>query len=113
MRQIAKLGEILDRLVAAGATDLGDIEFLRSDPAKALDQARRPPSPMRGEGGALRAGGGPEPRPRRLDHRGRRLRPTDADGGHARGPGGRDAAADRAGRGDLRVRITVGFDIAP
>jgi uncharacterized protein len=41
IRQIAKLGDILDRLVTAGATDVGVIEFLQSDPAQALDRARQ------------------------------------------------------------------------
>ena len=41
IRQIAKLGDILDRLVTAGATDVGAIEFLQSDPAQALDRARQ------------------------------------------------------------------------
>ena len=40
IRQIDKLGEILDRLITAGATDVSNIEFLVSDPSKALDQAR-------------------------------------------------------------------------
>lgn len=40
IRQIGSLGEILDRLVAAGATDVGNVEFLHADAAKALDQAR-------------------------------------------------------------------------
>jgi uncharacterized protein YggE len=40
MRQIDKVGEILDRLVAAGTTDVGNIAFLVSDPSKALDRAR-------------------------------------------------------------------------
>ena len=40
IRQVSKLGDILDRLVNAGATDIGNIEFLHSDPAKVLDQAR-------------------------------------------------------------------------
>jgi uncharacterized protein len=40
IRQIAKIGETLDRLVAAGVTDVGNLEFLHSDTAKALDQAR-------------------------------------------------------------------------
>lgn len=35
-----KLGDILDRLVTAGATDIGNIAFLVSDSAKHLDQAR-------------------------------------------------------------------------
>jgi uncharacterized protein len=40
IHQLAKVGEILDRLVAAGATDVGNVRFLLSDPSKALDQAR-------------------------------------------------------------------------
>ena len=41
IRQIAKVGEVLDRLLTAGATDVGNIEFLHSDISKALDQARQ------------------------------------------------------------------------
>ncbi len=40
IRQIDKVGEILDRLVTTGATDVGNVEFLHSDSAKALDEAR-------------------------------------------------------------------------
>ncbi len=40
VRQIGKVGDILDRLVTTGATDVGSIEFLHSDVSKALDQAR-------------------------------------------------------------------------
>src|SRR5271169_6743498 len=40
VRQIAKLGETLDRMVAAGATEIGNVAFLIADPSKALDQAR-------------------------------------------------------------------------
>ena len=40
IRQVDKLGDILDRLITAGATDVGNIELLVSDPSKALDQAR-------------------------------------------------------------------------
>jgi uncharacterized protein YggE len=40
LRQIDKVGEVLDRLVNAGVTDVGGIEFLISDPSKALDRAR-------------------------------------------------------------------------
>lgn len=40
IRQIDKAGEILDRLVATGATDVGNVEFLHSETSKALDQAR-------------------------------------------------------------------------
>jgi len=41
IRQIPKLGDILDRLVAAGATDVGNISFLVTDPSKARDEARQ------------------------------------------------------------------------
>jgi hypothetical protein len=40
IRQLGKLGDILDRLAAAGATDIGNIAFQHSDLSKALDQAR-------------------------------------------------------------------------
>jgi len=40
IRQISKAGDILDRLVTAGATDIGSIEFLHSDPSMILDRAR-------------------------------------------------------------------------
>ena len=40
IRQIAKVGDILERLVNAGATDVGNIEFLNSDRSNILDQAR-------------------------------------------------------------------------
>jgi uncharacterized protein len=41
VRQIAKVGEILDALIAAGATDAGSVQFLHSDASRALDQARQ------------------------------------------------------------------------
>src|SRR5262249_10120416 len=40
VREIGKLGDLLDRAVAAGATNVGDVSFLVSEPSKALDQAR-------------------------------------------------------------------------
>lgn len=40
IRQTAKLGDILDRLIAAGATDIGQVDFQHSDMSKLLDQAR-------------------------------------------------------------------------
>ena len=40
IHQLSKLGDILDRLITAGATDVGNIQFLLADPSKALDQAR-------------------------------------------------------------------------
>jgi uncharacterized protein len=40
IREIGKVGDVLDRIVAAGATDIGNVAFLVSDASKALDQAR-------------------------------------------------------------------------
>ena len=40
IRQISQVGEVLDRLIAAGATDAGNVAFLVSERDKALDQAR-------------------------------------------------------------------------
>ncbi len=40
IRQISQVGEVLDRLVSAGATDAGNVAFLVADRDKALDQAR-------------------------------------------------------------------------
>jgi uncharacterized protein len=40
MRALGKVSEILDRMVDAGVTDVGNVAFLHSDPAKALDRAR-------------------------------------------------------------------------
>jgi uncharacterized protein len=40
IHQIDKVGQILDRLVAAGATDVANVHFLVAEPSKAADQAR-------------------------------------------------------------------------
>jgi uncharacterized protein YggE len=40
VRDIGKVGDVLDRLIGAGATDVGNIEFLHADISKTLDQAR-------------------------------------------------------------------------
>jgi uncharacterized protein len=40
IRQIGKVGEVLDQMVTAGATDAGNVEFLHADPSKTLDGAR-------------------------------------------------------------------------
>jgi len=40
IRNIGDLGEILDHLITAGVTDVGNIAFLVSDASKAADQAR-------------------------------------------------------------------------
>ena len=40
IKHIDRLGDVLDRMIAAGATEVWNLEFLLSDPSKALDQAR-------------------------------------------------------------------------
>lgn len=40
VRDIAKLADIIDRAVSAGATDIGSIDFMVSAPSQALDRAR-------------------------------------------------------------------------
>jgi uncharacterized protein len=40
IRQMDKVGDIADRMVAAGATNIGNLAFLHSDASKLLDQAR-------------------------------------------------------------------------
>ncbi len=40
IHQIAQVGGVLDHLIEAGATDVGNVAFLVSDREKALDQAR-------------------------------------------------------------------------
>jgi uncharacterized protein len=41
IRAIEKVADILDLMIAAGANNVWDLEFLVSDPSKALDEARR------------------------------------------------------------------------
>jgi uncharacterized protein len=41
VKEIGKVGDIIDRLIGAGATDIGGVQFLHSDISKALDGARQ------------------------------------------------------------------------
>jgi hypothetical protein len=41
VREIAKVGDIIDRLIGAGATNIGGVQFLHADLSTALDGARR------------------------------------------------------------------------
>ncbi len=41
LRELGKVGEVLDALVTAGATNVGNVEFMIAEPAKLLDHARR------------------------------------------------------------------------
>ena len=113
IRKIAKLGDILDRLVTAGATDIGDVEFLHSDPAKALDQARaaaiadaRRKAELYAQAAGLSLG---------------RVAWITEDSGYApampmaamRGGLGGMPVPIAPGEDTLHARITVGFDTAP
>jgi uncharacterized protein len=113
IRQIGKAGEILDRLITAGATDVGNVAFLVADPSKALDQAReaaiadaRRKAEVYAQASGLRLG---------------RIVWITEDPGFAppiamRAPGAPAAMAAPVpiapGEDTLRARITVGFDIA-
>jgi uncharacterized protein len=40
IRHMASIGDVLDRVIAAGANDVGSVQFLHNDLSKALDPAR-------------------------------------------------------------------------
>ena len=108
IRGIGKVGELLDRAVAAGATDVGNLSFLISDASKALDQAReaaiadaRRKAVVYAKASAVRLG---------------RVEWISADTG-----GGPPVLANKlreapapiaSGEDTVRVRVTVGFQIA-
>jgi uncharacterized protein len=112
IRQIENVGDILDRLIAAGATDVGDVEFQHADVAKALDQARenavadaRRKAELYARAANVKLGG---------------VNWITEDSGYTppmpmgamRAAGGLAAVPIMAGEDTLRVRITVGFEIA-
>jgi uncharacterized protein YggE len=110
IRQVANVGEILDRLIAAGATDVGDVEFLHSDPSKTLDQAR--------EAAVADARRKAELYARAAGFSLGRVAWITEDSGYAPpvAMGAMRAAAGMpppisGGEDTLQVRITVGFDI--
>jgi uncharacterized protein len=112
IRQIDKVGEILDRLLTTGATDVGEVEFLHADPGKVLDQAReaaiadaRRKAELYAHASGLSLGG---------------VTLITEDSGYAapgqmaavRVSGGMGAPVPiAAGEDTLRVRITVGFEL--
>jgi uncharacterized protein len=111
IRQLDKLGEVLDRLVGAGATDIGNIEFMHSDASKTLDRAR--------EAAIADARRKAEIYARAADVSLGRI-VSIAEAGYAppgpmmamRAAGAMAAVPIASGEDTLRVRITVGFDIA-
>jgi uncharacterized protein len=110
IREIGKVGDVLDRVAAAGATDVGNVSFLVSDASKALDQAREAAmadARRKAEVYAKAAG----------VQLGRAEWITEDTGnGPAVPMMARAQAAPvpiASGEDTLRVRVTVGFDIAP
>jgi uncharacterized protein YggE len=112
IRQIANVGDVLDRLIAAGATDIGSVEFLHSDTSKALDQARiaavadaKRRAELYAQAAGLTLGG---------------VGWITEDSGYTppmplaamRAAPAMAAVPIAAGEDTLRVRVTVGFDIA-
>ncbi len=110
--QIANVGDILDRLIAAGATDVGSVEFLHSDTSKTLDQARtaaiadaRRKAEIYAQAAGLSLGG---------------IGWITEDSGYTppvlfgamRAVPAMAAVPIAAGEDTLRVRVTVGFDVA-
>ncbi len=114
VRNIDKVGDIFDRLLAAGATDLGNVQFLHSDPSKVLDAARyaaladaRRKAELYAHAASLKLGS---------------VAWITEDAGYApplpmvamRAAGGVGAAPPiAAGEDTLHARIIVGFTIAP
>src|SRR6266536_5054416 len=113
IKHVEKLGDVLDRLIAAGATEVWNVEFLVSEPSKALDQAReaaiadaRRKAEVYAHASGIQLG---------------RVEWISEDSGFAppvptRAQGASAAMAApvpiASGEDTLRVRVTVGFDIA-
>jgi hypothetical protein len=112
IHDIGKVGEILQSLVTAGVTDVGNVAFLHSNPSKALDQARvaavadaRRKAEIYAKASGASLG---------------RVAWITEDSGYAP-PGPMMALRAKAaapvpiasGEDTLQVRITIGFDIAP
>jgi hypothetical protein len=112
IRQIGRVGDILDRLIAAGVTDIGSVQFEHSDPSKLLDQAREAAiadAKRRAEVYARAAGvnlGG--------------VAWITEDSGYAppipmaamRAAGGMAGTPIAIGEDNLTAQVTVGFDLA-
>ena len=113
IRPIDKVSDVLDKLIAAGATDAGSVEFLHSDTTQTLDRAReaamadaRRKAEVYARAGGLTLGGvawvtedsSSAPMPKVAMPRA------------ALAPGGPPPIS--AGEDTLQVHITVGYDIA-
>jgi uncharacterized protein len=109
IHETAKVGDLIDRAVAAGANDVGNVSFSVSDASKALDQAREAAiadARRRGEIYAKAAG---------VRLGAVQWITEDTGGGPPVPMMSRAAMAPvpiASGEDTLRVQVTVGFDIA-
>jgi uncharacterized protein len=111
VRQIDKVGDLLDRLITAGATDAGSVEFLHTDSSKTLDRAReaamadaRRKAELYAHAAGLSLGGVAW-----ITEDSSYAPPMAKVAMHAPAPIGAPIAA---GEDTLQARITVGYDIA-
>jgi uncharacterized protein YggE len=108
IRDIGNVGDVLDRAIAVGATDVGNISFMVSDASKALDRAReaaiadaRRKAEIYANASGVQLG--------RVE-----WITEDTSSGPPVPMMARDVAAPvpiESGENTLRVRVTVGFDI--
>jgi uncharacterized protein len=112
IRHVEKLGEILDRLIAAGATDVWNVEFQVADPSKALDQAREAAIADARRKAELyaRAAGVTLGRVVSIEEESERSAPLPMRALAA--PGASAQVPIAPGESTLRAAVTVGFDIA-
>jgi uncharacterized protein YggE len=113
VRALGKVSEVLDRMVDAGVTDVGNVSFLHSDPAKALDQAREAAvaDARRKAGLYARASGFTLGRVAWLTEDTGMMPPVPMPMFRAQTSTAAPVPIS-AGEDTLHVRITVGFDIA-
>ena len=114
IRHIDKLGDVLERLAAAGATDVWNIDFMVSDPSKALDEARETAiaDARRKAEVFARAAGVTLGRVVTIEEEGAAAEPLSMRNRPM--AAARDAAAVPIASGENTVRavVTVGFDLA-
>lgn len=113
IHQISQVGEILDRLVNAGATDAGNVAFLVSEREKALDQARETAIANARHTADLyaRAAGVTLGRVASITE-GSDFAPMSGIEGRLREASTARAQPIEAGEVTITARVTVGFDIA-
>ncbi len=113
IRDLNKAGDVIERMVGAGATDVGNIQFQHSDPSKLLDEAREAAVADAKRKAAVyaKASGITLGRVAWLTEDAGYTPPMPMLGARA-AAGAPSQVPVSTGEDALRVRITVGFDIA-